>query len=85
MADEQNLVQLLLDRGAFCETTALELLIQCVHAFPAEAKRLRIKLSGTEADNEVVDRIVRVELSELLEPLAIKVPVHLPSFEHFTP
>ena len=66
-------MQLLLDRGAFSEAELLDLLNQCVQQFPDDAKRARIKLHNDDRDKEVLDRVVKTELSDLLEPLAMKV------------
>ena len=67
------MVQLLLERGVFSEAELLDLLTQCVNAYPSDAKREKIKLLGDERDKEVLDNVVLREITALLEPLAMKV------------
>ena len=72
------MVQLLLERGVFSEAELLDLLTQCVNAYPDDAKRAKIKLVGDERDKEVLDNVVLREITALLEPLAMKVPEACP-------
>ncbi|KAL1511608.1 hypothetical protein AB1Y20_006402 [Prymnesium parvum] len=69
----RNLVQLFLEHGVFSESTLLDLLAQCIDAFPIDARRHNIRLTGSDTDKETLDRVAKLEISELLEPLAMKV------------
>eukprot|EP00966_Prymnesium_polylepis_P143057 3301948-Prymnesium_polylepis.2 len=46
----------------------------CIRDSPDDAKRAKIRLTGTAADKEVLQRVVKDEISQLLDPLAMKVP-----------